>query len=159
MILSQEECRVVDLVRDAFQGVKLGNGVGLQQGQGLDDYADAKTLSVYRDRDEKEDWSKISVEDLDRCNSSLSFFDAEGMRFHLPAFLIADINRTLKTELIFYLTAGACYGLSQFEMLSNSQRHAVREYLSLVCMSDRSDEFNRPMIEDALSGFWAQPAN
>ncbi|MDZ7616233.1 MAG: hypothetical protein U1E05_04465, partial [Patescibacteria group bacterium] len=38
--LTADKDRVLDLVRSAFRGVTLGNGVGLRHGQGLDDYAD-----------------------------------------------------------------------------------------------------------------------
>src|SRR5688500_17196676 len=81
-----------DLIREAFAGVKLGNGIGLQEAQGIDDYADKETCARYRAGDEKEDWTRIPAEELSRCNSSLSFFDAEGMRFHLPAFLVAELQ-------------------------------------------------------------------
>ncbi len=56
--------RVLALVRRAFHGVTLGNGVGLHQGRGLDDYADDRTLASYRAQDEKNDWSAIPIADL-----------------------------------------------------------------------------------------------
>jgi hypothetical protein len=76
--MNDDLCR---LIREAFAGVKLGGGVGLQQAQGFDDHEDEKTCARYRANDEKEDWSHIPAEELNRCNSSLCFFDAEGMRF------------------------------------------------------------------------------
>lgn len=93
--MTDAERRIADVVRSAFQGVTLGNGIGLWQGQGLDDYANSETLARYRAQDEKVDWSRIPASELDSCHSSLSFFDAEGMRFHLPAYLIADLEGTL----------------------------------------------------------------
>lgn len=36
-----------------------------------------------REKDEKDNWERISVEDLNNCRDSLCFMDAEGMRFHL----------------------------------------------------------------------------
>ncbi len=42
--------RVLGLVRSAFQGVTLGAGIGPHQGQGLDDYADERTLASNRAR-------------------------------------------------------------------------------------------------------------
>lgn len=65
--LEAEAARVSALVREAFRGVTLGNGVGLHQGQGIDDYADESTLASLRARDEKVDWSAIPVAELDRC--------------------------------------------------------------------------------------------
>jgi hypothetical protein len=57
----------------------------VSQAQAIDDYEDEATCGRHLQDDEKEDWSRIPIEGLNRCNSSLSFFDAEGMRFHLPA--------------------------------------------------------------------------
>src|SRR4051812_12445181 len=74
--------QVARAIEAAFAGVALGGGVGLQEAQGLDDYADDETCAAYRANDEKDNWHRISTEALNRCHSSLSFFDAEGMRFH-----------------------------------------------------------------------------
>lgn len=77
-----EAQKLIERIQKAFAGVRLGNGVGLWQAQGLDDYASEEKCAEYRANDEKDDWRRISVNDLCQCNSSLCFFDAEGMRFH-----------------------------------------------------------------------------
>lgn len=46
--MTDAEQRVAGLIREAFQGVTLGNGIGLRQAQGLDDYASAKMLARKR---------------------------------------------------------------------------------------------------------------
>lgn len=151
--MTEEEARVATLIKNAFRGVTLGNGVGLLQGQGLDDYADPKALAEYRLQDEKDDWSRISVDALSRCHSSLSFFDAEGMRFHLPAYLIGDLEGTLDQDALFHLTY-ICQGAeSRFALLSAAQRDAVRELL-LLRLADPNYEFDRPSIEMALESYW-----
>jgi len=148
--------RVADLVRTAFRGVTLGNGIGLLQGQGLDDYADSETLRAYRSKDEKEDWSLISAVDLNGCSSCLSFFDAEGMRFHLPAYLIAHLEGTLSQDIVFHLVCFEHDAASRFAALNEAQCNAVREFL-LLCVSERNCEFERPMIEKALNEYWTAP--
>jgi hypothetical protein len=155
--MNSEKRRVVELIETAFRDVTLGNGIGLRQGEGLDDYADEKTLAEYRSKDEKDDWSRISVEELNCCSASLSFFDAEGMRFHLPAFLIADLEGTFRREdVLFLLTYSEHDALSHFTLLSKSQRHAVREYLLLRLANAYPDEigFIGPRIEKALAEYW-----
>lgn len=151
-MMNEQETKVASIIRKAFLGAKLGSGVGLMQGQGLDDYADAETLARYRAGDEKEDWSRIPVTQLNRCSSSLSFFDADGMRFHLPAYLIADLEGTYEQGVLFHLTCFEYQNLSKFASLSNAQRAAVREYLLLQL--SRSDAFDRPRIEKALAEYW-----
>jgi len=154
--MATEKLRVLDLVRSAFQGVSLGEGVGLLQGQGLDDYADECTLASYRAKDEKHDWSAIPVADLDRCYSSLSFFDADGMRFHLPAYLVAELEGNLQTaDVVFHLVYSGHGGNSRFETLSAEQREAVRAFL-LLLLSDAHREFEHPMIQAALRDYWTK---
>lgn len=151
--MTDEEQRVAELIRDAFRGVTLGGGVGLWQGQGIDDYEDAETIAAYRERDEKDDWSRIPVDELNRCHSSLSFFDAEGMRFHLPAYLTADLEGTFEQDVIFHLSYLTDDALSRFALLTPAQRAAVREYLFLRLADDRY-KFERPQIETALTEYW-----
>lgn len=140
-------------IEEAFLGVKLGNGIGLQQAQGLDDYDDAVTCAGYREQDEKEDWQRIRAEDLNRCNSSLLFFDAEGMRFHLPAYLIADLRGSYRCGMAFCLAHLDDYRTTQFSLLSPAQRNAVRSFL--LHISEVADyEFDRPHIIRVLDEYW-----
>lgn len=152
--MDAEKARILGLVRNAFRGVTLGEGVGLRQGQGLDDYADEQTLAAYRALDEKLDWSAISTADLDRYSSSLSFFDADGMRFHLPAFLVAELEgRAQSVYIVYHLTRLEDGAASRFDTLSPAQRDVVREFL-LLNLSDAHQEFDHPNIEAALRVFW-----
>jgi hypothetical protein len=156
-VMTEQEQRVLSLIRAAFAGVALGEGVGLRQGQGLDDYADASTLALYRVQDEKRDWTAIPTTDLDQCNSSLSFFDSEGMRFHLPAYLVADLEgKVPAAAILFHLAYLANGAHERFEKLSLAQRFAVREFL-LLRLSDPEREFEHPLIETALREYWVAP--
>jgi hypothetical protein len=149
-----EKGRVLGLIRSAFQGVMLGEGIGLLQAQGLDEYADERTLASYRVQDEKHDWSAIPVADLDQCSTSLCFFDADGMRFHLPAYLVADLeNRLQSADVVFHLVSVTHHGREQFKTMSHAQREAVRAFL-LLRLSDAHREFEHPMIEAALRDYW-----
>jgi len=146
---------IAQLIRDAFAGVTLGRGVGLWQGQALDDYADKATIAEHRSRDEKVDWTRLTIDDLNRCHSSLSFFDADGMRFHLPAFLLAELEGTLSNGVMFTLTHLDDYGRSHFTSLTTAQRAAVRQFLLLF--KDNPDfTFEHPQIVRALNEFWTE---
>src|SRR5277367_3415374 len=78
-------------IQRVFRGVVVGDGIGLWQAQAIDDYEDEAEQEAARARDEKVDWAAIPGKSLLYCDSSLSFFDADGMRFHLPAFLLAEV--------------------------------------------------------------------
>ncbi len=137
----------------AFSGVTLGGGVGLGEAQGLDGYEDEAARAARRRQDEKDDWRFIRPADLNRCNSSLSFFDAEGMRFHLPAFLLADLDGVYEFGMAFHLTHLDSYGIRQFSLLSPEQRAAVRSYLQHISTEDEY-AFERPAILRALVEYW-----
>lgn len=151
----EEKKRVLKLIRSAFRGVTLGEGIGLREANGLDDYADTETLAAYRAQDEKNNWSAISFEDLGRYHWSLSYFDAAGMRFHLPAYLVADLVEGGLTggDIVFRLVSFENLGTKRYEMLTASQHNAVREFL-LLRLSDADYEFYHPEIEAALRGYW-----
>jgi len=85
-----EKERLKETIGEAFMGVCLGQGVGLREAQGLDDFASKERCAEYRATDERLS-GRPRADDLNRCSSSLSFFDAEGMRFHLPAYLLCDL--------------------------------------------------------------------
>jgi hypothetical protein len=156
--MNNEEKRVADMIRAAFHGVRLGNGVGLMEGRGLDDYADKATLEKYRAKDEKEDWSKIPFKKLNQYGGSLAFFDPEGMRFHLPAYLVADIEGLLTCDILFHLTYVGSAATSRFALLSKSQRQAVREYLSfrLAGAQVSCNDFIEPMLKKSLADYWEE---
>jgi hypothetical protein len=148
---------VLALIRNAFWSVRLGEGVGLRQANGLDDYADPRTLAVYRSEDEKHNWSAISIDDLNRYHWGLSFLDAAGMRFYLPAYLTAELQGDLTSvDIVFLLVAFDPIGVSRFVLLDDSQRNAVREFLMLR-LADPNYEFAHPMIAKALSEYWNAP--
>jgi hypothetical protein len=150
--------QVIAEIDTAFSGVTLGAGVGLHEGQGLDDYRPRNELVEVRAKDEKTDWRRIPRAELSRCYSSLSFFDAEGMRFHLPAFMIADLlDELMNFDVVFTLTHGLADGVSdahamaKFELLSEAQARAVVHYLSLKA----EDEWDREVIQQALRNYWS----
>lgn len=152
---------LIRMIEEAFSGVVLGDGVGLWQAQGLDDYCDEKQCMALREKDEKLDWRKISKEDINRCYSSLSFFDAAGMRFHLPAYMILDIEGGYDYDLDLNLTDINDYKEQQFSLLNQEQRQAVRSYLSYRLDQfyqefDKSgfEDFSLHNIERALAGYW-----
>ncbi len=147
--------QVARTIEDAFEGVALGDGVGLQQGRALDDYADDATCAAYREADEKHDWHRIPSEALQQCHSSLSYFDAEGMRFHLPAFLLADLRGDYGMGMAFCLTHRSGIFKERFSLLSPAQRLAVRAYL-LHIADDPEYQFERPDILLALSECWTE---
>lgn len=149
--------QIVAIVTEAFREVTLGNGIGLREAQGIDDYADEATCAAYRAQDEEVDWRRIPAEELNACYSSLSFFDEDGMRFHLPAYLVADLNGRYLQDLSFQLAYLNDHSIGQYASLSVAQRLAVREYL-LFILEDEAHAFSHPHIRRALDEYWVADA-
>lgn len=142
-------------IKSAFSDTILGDGIGLWEAKGLDDYEDSKTCATYRMKDEWLDWTAISLETLQRCNSSPSFFDADGFRFHLPAFMCADLTEDYGFDFIYSLTCFKILGYSRYTSLSPEQRLAVRSYL-LFQLDDLDNDYERDNIQKALDNYWSK---
>lgn len=152
----QQAQELIARIRKAFAEVKLGNGIGLWQAQGLDNYASEEKCAQYREKDEKDDWSQIPVNDLNHCNSSLCFFDDEGMRFHLPAYLVAELQGTYKFGMSFQLSHLNDLSIQQYSLLTNEQREIVCD-VALYLADEGDDMFDRQDLLRAVDKYWAQP--
>ena len=135
-------------IETAFSGVTLGNGVGLSEGEAIDDWEDEATRASYRANDEKEDWRRIPPSALRQYNDSLTYFDAEGMRFHLPAFLLAYLHGD---DFIHYiwddLTCLSDSTLKQYALLNPEQKGAVAAFMRLEAP-------DAPDVRVAIEQFW-----
>ncbi|MBL9090351.1 MAG: hypothetical protein JNL96_03960 [Planctomycetaceae bacterium] len=125
------QCRRADVliakVRQAFTGVKLGEGTGLRESDGLDDYAGDAELERRRALDEKEDWQRIPAELLNYCNAAPCFLDAQGMVFHTPAFIVAELQGTYRQAFIGQLMSGTFTATTFPQLLSAEQRNVLME--------------------------------
>ena len=155
--MTERRAAVCAKIRKTFAGVRLEDGIGLKEGRGIDDHADAETLKRYYDQDEKHDWSAISVENLRTFDSSLCFFDSKGMRFHLPSFMLAELDGKIGPGggAIFNLSYLTDRSKSQFVDLSPAQRAVVRDFL-LELKDDPNYEWERSQIESALREYWTE---
>ncbi len=144
-------------IRAAFDGVTLGDGVGLWQGQAIDDYEGEDAEASARARDIKHDWSAIPSQDLRRCESSLSFFDADGMRFHIPAFMIAELDDHLDVGCLYTLTSVYDdYSLGQLSGLSDGQRAAIVDFLRFMVQEDEDALSDAAKIQRAIDEYWTR---
>jgi len=141
-------------IRTAFNGVKLEDGIGLWEGQGIDDYASESKILELRKKDERNNWDAISYQDLQSCQSSLSFFDAKGMRFCLPKYLIFDLlddqfyekEGLVPPDLVFTLghKLDEEYQKVRYSLLDNLQIQCIIDYLKYKLSESPNDfELNK----------------
>lgn len=143
-------------IEHAFRNVKLGQGIGLFEGQAIDDYETDTERARKRETDEKADWRLIESKHLNACYSSLSFFDPEGMRFHLPAFICCELRGEFEAGLDISLSELDDWKISKFSLLSPLQKGVVAKFLKFLS-EDVDSEFSRPALEQNLINFWLLP--
>ncbi|WP_164104350.1 DUF6714 family protein [Candidatus Laterigemmans baculatus] len=148
---------VISEISDAFADTRLDDGIGLFQANGLDDYASAEELKELRDRDELTDWRRISYADLERCNSAPSFFDARGFVFHLPAFLIAELNDRHPYGFIDRLYRTDEHPEGWRHLLTDKQRRAIISTLKLI-REHPNYEHDRDEIDVAIQRLKGTPS-
>lgn len=144
--------QIIEKIETAFSDVKLGDGIGLFEAQALDHYESEDVQKMQREKDEKIDWRSITHEDLQGCHSSLSFFDANGMRFHLPAYIVESIKGEVDDP-IFHLTHLDGYAESKLATLTKLQKNAVIEYLTWCLTEDDYQVYCEDIVR-ALNEYW-----
>ena len=167
---------VKNLIRDAFSNVEFPGDWCLRgSNEGEEPYLLEKEFAG------KNDWRALDPSFHDQAPggyaSALSFFSDEAFRFYLPAYLIADIDGCLSsTTPVFHLTHSfedrakteklnpRRYGertwfesaRHKFAMFDQSQAAAIVAYLQF---KRETDEFARPMIDQALENYWRDRAD
>jgi hypothetical protein len=163
--VDETQQRLLDRIERAFTGVELGDGVSLRETEVIDDYGSDQERLAARALDEKFDWRKlIDSPDLVRYCSlgygGLCFFDAAGLRFHLPACLARAVKdhhgegtAEMEESLRFQLTHLDEYQLDRLAILNDEQRACVRDVL--VYFRERLD-FRDEDLDRAIAGYWSQ---
>ena len=111
-----------------------------------------------RKQDEQTHWHKIPVELLNQYYVALCYFDPEGMRFHLPAFLIADLQGLFRFDLVYTFIHLDRYKEQQFSLLNAQQNkqslNTCAGYsLTPIVIPPQNDT---TAIEEALLLFWEE---
>ena len=163
--MSERQQQLLDTIARAFRGVELGDGVSLHQTLLIDLYEGPEAQQEARLLDEKQDWRKLVGDPaLVQLRWALSFYDATGLRFHLPAYLslaVTDFDREdagdVLESLMFLLTNFSEYNQERFSILDSPQRRCVKDVL--VYLRDEfylRDEYELKSLEldQAIGGYW-----
>ena len=93
---------VIQTIREAF-GVNEYPGDNFLQGS----FEGSEPYTVVTPFKGRRDWQSLDAPLLDANEAALSFFSVAGLRFFLPAFLIADVREELQTaDPLFVLVHG-----------------------------------------------------
>lgn len=140
-------------IKSAFADVTLGDGIGLFEAEAFDMCVDFSEPRKARQKDERESWQKISVADLEWCNTALSFTDAEGYRFLVPAFMLAELNSNIEVNTLLHLSLTRSEPNQNRTRLSVAQIKTIIEFLELY-LNDPYSDFRHEAITETLSVYW-----
>jgi hypothetical protein len=139
-------------IEDAFASVTLGDGIGLLEAGGLDDYAPGSDLSDLRELDEKTDWRRIDEDALSRGNAAISFLDAQGLVFHLPAFICAELRGNEIVDIFRRLVFDTFSDCASRSLLTSEQRLVIIELFRFLGDSP-GQWFEQEQIETAIARY------
>jgi hypothetical protein len=156
--------RLLKLISDEFDGVTLDDGVTLHQTIVIDNYGAGDPLEREIAEDERTDWRRLiddpRLMDVDGVGG-LCFYDAKGIRFHLPAYLSAIVKDpacSIRESLLFNLTHMSDYQRERFSILSPRQRRCVAAVLSYL--QDRYSAgrpyYDASDLSIAIENYWMQ---
>jgi hypothetical protein len=86
--MTDAEAKLIAQIGNAFAGVTLDDGISLNMTEFLDSYGCSAEFEEQAKFDERNDWSAISDETLEKFTVTFSFTDIAGYRFYLPAYMI-----------------------------------------------------------------------
>ena len=152
----------------AFAGVTRGAGISLCKSLQLDDYVPEDQLvesEEARALDPGTDWTQIPHEWLTRFGGKggLSFVDAPGFRYYLPAAMTLFILETeglvapkgcLTEMLVYHLNSAD--PLDHFSVLNDEQSRVVRRFLEYVAADPECDCID---VQVGLEGHWKKFAD
>lgn len=158
---------VLQLIHKAFEEVELEDGVSLHETIKIDNYGYTnETLESQIKADERNNWKKL-IDDPDLAkihgNGGLSFYDAKGLRFHLPAYLCLMIKNPgediadICASLMFHLVDLDKYNRERFSILTPQQRKAVKVFLTYIRYNTgvSTNESGSKEIEKVIREYWS----
>jgi hypothetical protein len=159
-------------IKTAFGSVPFPSHQGLRGSMARDDYAtDEEAQSITTDQDILGEWWQIPKDELRSCTLGLSYLDAVGVLFYLPAYLDMALDDVGKKRLwvLQLLNTGIgdddepglrAYKEGQLRQLNHAQRKAcihTLQFLRLQLTDDplREHEHERAQIENILNDpYW-----
>jgi len=98
-------------IRKAFKGVTRGAGLSLHQGRQVDILwvRDCDTVKRAVRHDPETRWDQVADAKMEDLCDALTFVDAEGFRFYIPAYMIYGLNNPdthVARQAIFLLVRG-----------------------------------------------------
>ena len=152
---------LINELERAFEGVNLGEGIGIHQAMAIDSYAGERALEINKKLDDWKDWKEIPDELMEYGNGALSFMDAEGLRFALPAFMryclryFMSSGWTTVDAPIYALARGLKPSRGELLVLTQEQKEIIAKFLRFLILEGR-DYVDSEAASIAYEVHWKQ---
>lgn len=139
--------QLIQCIYNAFKDVKLEDGIGLLEAEMID-YNYDRTEA--HNKDEREDWTKLlPIFYVPYAIEGWTFMDAKGIRFHLPCYLLQDLESLLypwDNPLIYTLNNVENSRFNELKILNVNQRLVIIDFLNYKIEEFNSEDSNPDYI-------------
>lgn len=160
-------------IRAAFDGVSRVNGTSISEAKARDTSSHEEALQA-RLLDSDITWDEIDIPQADPYGLALSYFDPIGFRYHVPAYLIhqincelgdqdnpqypdVDVTTSLSTVLNPALLGGdaatQAYYFAKYQLLSEQQCQCIARFLALNALGIKERHENWA-LNALIGGRW-----
>ena len=145
---------ILNHISEAFKDVKLEDGISISQARLMDDYRDTKeNIKNARSIDNEQSWTEISKDKLEKLYDAITFLDAKGLRFYLPAYmaygiLYPDTGFPIGDYAISQLEGDT---MERYHIFSPEQKVVIKEFLEFTL--GEGDYFDTEIALKALE-YW-----
>lgn len=136
--------QLIQSIYNAFKDVKLEDGIGLLEADKIDQHykRDSPECMKAYHKDEREDWTKLLLVYF----QDWAFMDAKGIRFHLPCFLLQDLDEKTQGDNPLISMFNVCtsdFIIDKLSILNDAQKAAVLDFLNYKieeCIIENNDK-------------------
>jgi len=150
------------VIREAFAGVRLGDGISLGEAEAIDDYY--RTVSYEESRENRrsevvDEWAAVPPSELER--DCVAHLDPTGLRYYLPAFMLRLLDHYEPGEMWCIGTISALdqrgrHPIGFLELLGVEQKRAIAIYVRSLPELVRLDAEDAVIIARAFRDVWAR---
>ncbi|WP_406694524.1 DUF6714 family protein [Singulisphaera sp. Ch08] len=148
--------RMIQQIHIAFADVVLSGGETIHQAHLEGIFGRGERWIAAGEKDPESDWSEVPGWKLEQGASTLSFFDVEGWRFHIPAFMCWSLQNWRTTdsttpESVIWNLDFEEHWSKRYESLNRAQSEAVYDFLEFFDRYSGQDDAGK-----AIRSYWHQ---
>lgn len=160
---SDEREALILEIRAAFKEVSRGSGVSLHEARAIDNYESDLEQEKARELDTDSSWEEVPDKDIEYFHDVFSFFDVEGFRYYLPAYMVwsikyFDVSDSCSSDNVIYslefLPVPRGRDRLVFDLLDLAQCRAICRFLKF--MEAHPSHADDEAARRALQGGWGR---